>query len=882
MSTERRSAAEPVVRVDLGHRGGRPQTPVALEARVREALARTPAAGTRCFLVLDDAPDLMDHQVHYERLYSHGPAEVLCLAYGGADSRELLLPHVLRAAGVLWIPDAFAGADGTEPGPGEGRGGGGARRGDGPGSRSGKPGPEAVDEALRPMVELLSELSVFRAVLGGIAEVPHGVAVPAARVLEHDLTEEAKARAWRQALEELTGQDVPPPALVVEGAPGSDAGPAVPAALGHLIGAAVPRALAGRNWLVPGGRAETRRLACERALRDAEDGYEQVRGPAGLFGRRGRTVDLPERLADLADALGAYRGCVAEALSEGGGDRLSAEQRSGLLQRGIDLPELPEASRSAVGPGLRAYTERLIAAGLPLRSVAARLGALSDRSAPAGSAARLARLDDICPERMSGELASPLPFGPDGPAFAHAAPVLLLAFTAGLWPGPGWVAGPLTGLLLALLTLLMLRRRPNRSPARPLDGGGSTRSGLRLVAGLAGGAAGGLAGTLLAPPVWAGAAALGLAVTGSVALVLRDWTAAVDDWWDRTDVRSAARSLHGIDGLLAETAVQDWLFADARYHCSDGARAVALLVRGLADTAEECLAAEDAGAAGARGSAGANGMAASAVSSGADAGTADDPWNWVSWGDGDGHSHGDGNSHGVGGDGHGGGPPRDGGPPTGRTAPWDGGAAADTLPSGAPADPPWLERERGDGGPALVPTLLGDLAGGATRILATRWAAVERDPAEAGRGSVRRPMAELLEEERAGLRRDGATSPPVSSAGPGERPEERPGAAELLGVSSDRAGRLLGPDGGADEVVPLCSAEHRRMLSREPTAVRGVRFAPEAMRRGAEPDLPRDGWHAAGEDIVWTPGGRHAGVLCLVPLRAEIVRTVRAEEGEPR
>ncbi|MZE79526.1 hypothetical protein GTY57_21835, partial [Streptomyces sp. SID5475] len=180
------------------------------------------------------------------------------------------------------------------------------------------------------------------------------------------------------------------------------------------------------------------------------------------------------------------------ALSEGGGDRLSLEQRNGLLQRGIDLPELPEASRSAVGPGLRAYTERLIAAGLPLRSVAARLGALSDRSAPAGSAARLARLDDICPERMPEELASPLPFGPDGPAFAHAAPVLLLAFTAGLWPGAGWVSGPLTGLVLALLTLLMLRRRPNRSPAGPPDGGGSTRSGLRLVAGLAGGAAGGL------------------------------------------------------------------------------------------------------------------------------------------------------------------------------------------------------------------------------------------------------------------------------------------------------------------------------------------------------------------------------------------------------
>ncbi|WP_037678375.1 hypothetical protein [Streptomyces albus] len=965
MSTERRSAAEPVVRVDLRHRGGRTGAPQAdLDARVREALARTRTAGTRSFLVLDDATELVNHQEHYERLYSHGPARVLCLAYGGADSPALLRPHVLRppTAGVLWIPDVFAGAAALEPEPerepepslAEGGRGGAAGGGfdegfdGGPGGTTGRgggtggPGPEAVGEALRPLTELLSEPSVFGAVLGQVAEVPHGVAVPAARVLEHDLTEEAKARAWRRALEELTGQDVPAPALVVEGSPGSGSGPgrgpepgsgsgpgsgasdAVPAALGHLIGDAVPRALAGRGWLVPGGPAEARRLACDRALRDAEEDYEHVRGPAGLFGRRARSVDLPERLVVLADAVGAYRGCVAEALSEGGGDRLSPEQRSALLQRGIDLPELPEASRSAVGPGLRAYTERMIAGGLPLRSVAARLGALSDRSAPAGSAARLARLDEICPESLPAELAAPLPFEMGGPAFVHAAPVFLLAFTAGLWPGLGWVSGPLTGLVLALLTLLMLRRRPNRSSAYPLDGGGSTRSGLRLLAGLAGGAAGGLAGTLPAPPVWAGAVALGLAVAGSVALVLRDWTAAVDDWWDRTDVRSVARRITGVDDLLAETAVQDWLFADARYHCSDGARAVARLVRGLAETAEERLAAQDPPAPGrARRPAGAGGTAPAAPGA---AGPADDPWSWDSWGtggenDGDGHdAYGHGGQDGYGDSGGAGGPwsgtGADAGSGNPRTAPWhdehehesgngygngDGtaGPRGRELPYqrgaeiadeaahdqehtahaallGAPADPPWLERERGDGGPALVPTLLGDLAGGATRVLATRWAAVERDPAEAGRASVRRPMTELLDEERAGLWRDGATSPPGFSDDPGQRP----GAAELLGVSSDRAGQLLGPDGGAEEdVVPLCRAEHRRILSKDPTAVRQVRFAAEAMRRGAEPDPPRDGWQAAGEDIVWTPGGRHAGVLRLVPLRAEVVRTVRSQEG---
>ena len=42
------------------------------------------------------------------------------------------------------------------------------------------------------------------------------------------------------------------------------------------------------------------------------------------------------------------------------------------------------------------------------------------------------------------------------------------------------------------------------------------------------------------------------------------------------------------------------------------------------------------------------------------------------------------------------------------------------------------------------------------------------------------------------------------------------------------------------------------------------------------------GRRGTAEDVVWTGAGRHAGILRLVPLRADVVHTVRAEEaGEP-
>ncbi|MFE3827802.1 hypothetical protein [Streptomyces sp. NPDC059092] len=862
MITDRLQAG--VVCLDLRHRGDPADAPAALHGEVDDALARTRQSDVRRFLVLDDAAELVAHQLLYERLYAYGPAQVLCLAQGGGGDRALRRPHALSppSAGVLWIPDVFAGAGGRDGGP--------------------VPHAEEADEALRPLVELLAGTALFDTVLGELGEVLHAVAVPAAQVLEHDLTEEARTRAWRRTLENLAGQDIPAPVLVTEGspgaradtrawtastAPGAGAGDSVPAGLARFLGDVPSGTLADGSCLVPGGPAEAARLAGDRALRDAEDGYEQVRRPASLFTPRHRAVDLPERLEALSEALGTYRDTIAGALSDGGGDRLRPEQRGRLLKRGVQLPELPEAPRADVGPGLRTYTERLLAYGLPLRSVAARLGALSDLSAPAGSAARLARLDEICPARRVAELAVPPPFTVRGSPFVHAAPVFLLAFVAGLWPVLGWVLGPPVGFAAAALTLLMVRRRPSRSYDGRLDGGGSTRSGLRLIAGLTGGAGGALTGQLLDPPLWAGATGLGVALVALGLLVARDWTAAVDLWWRDTETEFAADALSAIDGLLTETVLHDWLFADARYHCSDGARAVSLMVRSLAETVEERLmtaAAPSAAQGRAAPTAGratysAPPTAEDAFARGGPAQQPADAWNWDSWGD---SSADDGWSGSVAG--------------TEPAAPLEYDLPEDPWHPAAPADPPWLEREWGDGGPALVDTLLADLAHGVRGILAGRWAVVERDPAEAGRISLRRPLLDVLDEEHSVLLRDGATSAP-HFAGDAEL---RPGAAELLGVAADHAARLVSTADETDEAVPLCAAEDRRMLSRDPMGIRRVRFAPEAMRRGTEQDSAHDSGAGAGEDVVWTPGGRHAGVLRLVPLRGEIVRTVRAEQRD--
>ncbi|MYS08394.1 hypothetical protein GTW71_18580, partial [Streptomyces sp. SID6041] len=250
-----------------------------------------------------------------------------------------------------------------------------------------------AEAVLRPLVDVLSTPEVFDAALRALGEVVHGVAVPAVRVLEHDLTEEARARAWRQAVEGLIGPEVPA---------GTASADQVPPALALLLDEGLPRSLADHRWLPARGRAGLRLVACDEAVQDAVDGYRRVRGAAGLLTGAGGAVDLPGDIERVAGELERFRTAVADAFAAAGGSRLTAEHRGVLRDRGIELPEMPrEISRTGIVPALRDHTHELIGKGLPLRSVAARLSALSARTAPVGSAARLARLDAICgPERL--------------------------------------------------------------------------------------------------------------------------------------------------------------------------------------------------------------------------------------------------------------------------------------------------------------------------------------------------------------------------------------------------------------------------------------------------------------------------------------------------
>ncbi|MCX4984111.1 hypothetical protein [Streptomyces sp. NBC_00572] len=823
-----------------------------LDAVVRAALDAPQPGGERRFLVLDEADRLVAHQLLYERLSSYGPAHIVCLAVGVRGERTLSRTLTLRppAAGVLWVFDT---------------------------AEDGVPG-EAV---LRPLVDVLSTPEVFDAVLRALGEVVHGVAVPAVRVLEHDLTDEARARAWRQSVEGLTGPDVPAGTVSAEQVPG---------ALALLLDEGVPRSLSDHRWLPAQGRAGLRLAACEEAVGDAVDGYQRIRGAAGLLTGVGRTVDLPGDIERVTGELERFRATVADAFAAAGGSRLTVEHRGVLRDRGIELPEMPrEISRTGIVPALRDHTHELIGKGLPLRSVAARLAALSARTAPVGSAARLARLDAICgPERLR-RLGGRYPFTAGGSRPVAFAVTGALALLAGVWPVLGWVLGPAAGVLATGLAHLMLRRRPNRSPDGRIDGGGATGAAPRLFGGVLGGLVGAGLGQFLGLPLWAGAVALTVSLMAIVLLALRDWSRAVDDWWARADPEEAWRILREVQNLVVTTAVHDWLFAEVRHHCSAGAGAVARLLRGLADTAE------------------AHGQRTSSLPPDGppeerfrtesavppDQDGAAPSWSWDEWeGEDDLWPDMDEEPAPPGRQPT---PPPSGSPyASGRSGPFErdpavsfGGVSAVSGPVPAPA---WLERRYGDGGPLLVDTLVGDLVAGTLLILDRCWAGVERDPGAMAPGVHEQRIVELLDDTRLRLERDVAASPPPRTEGLREPDAlsglvaltdrtDRPDAARLTGVAPDAVARLLLADDDPGRTVALCGPEHLRLLSHDPIAARQVRFVPEAMRRGAAGD---DVWRGTAEDVVWTGAGRHAGILRLVPLRADVVHTVRAEEaGEP-
>ncbi|TDC18535.1 hypothetical protein E1265_25080 [Streptomyces sp. 8K308] len=793
-------------------------------AGAAEAVAGARRQDARRLLVLDTAAALSDHQRLYEELLASG-TPTLCVAVGTPDGPPvgtaagpvLRRPLPLRppAAGVLWAPHTACG------------------------------GELPPDAAVHHLTELLAEPAVFDAVLGELAHIPGGVAVPALRVLERSLSEAARARAWRQALERLAGQ---PAGTAVPA--GSDMGEELPHALAALVGDGVPEHLGGHAWLVPGGEVDARRRACGSALDDARDALEDVRRPhTALRPAALRDADLPGRLSLVADALDACRTTAAHALRDGDDGDFGPEQRARLHRRGIvlpDLPDAPEASREPVGPALRAHTVSLLGRGLSLRAAAGRLTVLARRSHPAGSAARLGRLDRICPTEFLTRLRSPAPFTVGSGRSVNAAQSAAVACAAGLWPGAGWLLGPAAGLACAGLAALLLSRRPNRSRDGRLDGGVVDHGG-RLPGGLAGGLVGALAGQLLGLPGWLGLAALLVAVVALVLLGRRWWTTAVDAWWDAMDVPRATAAAHGILGLLAEAAVRDWLLAAARAHCGNVAHAASAVLLGLAAEADRHAArqprAPDPGA----------GEDASREEAAGD----QDGWDdWDDW------------------DATPGGPDSPGAAPAPAREP-DPGPGRDAKLAG-PVAPPWLRRETGDGGPVLVETLVGDLTAGVTRLLTELWGGVEAAPAGVDDAPAVRDMTRLLDAESRLLAENPAVLPAFPRAG-GPRPD----VADLLGLTTeagdDRFERL---DRRADVPDrPLCAVDHRWMLSGDPGAARRVRLVPP-VRHGGDRDPSAGDWEAAPDrDPTWTTTGRFTGVVRLVPLRDGVVGTALTSPG---
>lgn len=866
-----------VLRVDLRRAAGEGSgwTEQDADGIVDDAVNRAQGCERPRFLIVDHACDLVDHQLLYEELLAYDSVPTICLAVGapgtngaageaGSPTSALARPLSLKppSAGVLWVPD-----------PECGRGPGGAQAGDADHERQWR--------AVRPLSQLLEEPHVFDAVLHALGEIRDGVAVAAPHVLEHDLTDSARARVWRQALEALCGREVHA-ALPASGT-GEDR---VPHELAPLVGDEVPKALGDREWCMPRGEVDEGRRGCDAALREAQDVLQRVRSPfAWLRKETSRTAGLPDRLAELADALTAYRKSAEECLREGDGVRLSPEQRSRLARRGIDLPDIPEASREHVGPGLRHYTETLIDRPLPLRSVAARLASLSEQSAPAGSAARLGQLSRACPHDYPHELRRPAQFDVVARGvWANLLPGFVVAFLAGLWPGAGWGAGAglLAGLLTAGPALMMLSRRPNRTADGRLDGGGRCNAAVHLVTGVLGAAFGAAAGQKLMLPVWAGAVAVALAVVLIVMHAMWQWVHSVDAWWARMRPEDAAPMWADIEKVLSEAAVHDWMLAEARLHCADGARAVSVLLRKLATEMEqygtgspaEAGSPQDADLFAAPVTASPPDPAGQSAEDGGTDGEWE-PWDWDDWAD---DPEPPSRPEPVSG-------PEPAPVPVPRKS-GEGTEAGEAEPPAAalPEEPPrpleldWLTRESGDAGRVLVDTLVRDLADGVLGIVAGCWGVLESDPNAVARFRVAGRVAELLDEERACLARDGAAAPP-----PYARPREegtRPGTAELFGIATDRVARVLA-DGEARPARPLCSPSRKRMLSKDPGAARTVRFAPESARRGAasRDPLGDGGWDSSGDDVVWTQTGRFAGVLRLVPLSGGAVRTVRSYGG---
>ncbi|WP_405818942.1 hypothetical protein OG241_27825 [Streptomyces sp. NBC_01390] len=913
-----------VVPLDLRSGAAALDTPQALRARVARRLAQAgqPEPDDPMFLVTDTPAGLTDHQRQYELLAAHravGEVRILVLlvgsapgSYAGADEafrpdRRLLRPAVLRTdrTAVLWAGDLRSSRTALE-----------------------QPAPDDPD-ALAVLVDVLSVPDVFRRVLKDVAALPDAVAAPGVRLLEQDLPPETRDRAWRDALTRFAGHD-------------SDHAP--PTAIGSGVDLPDPlRALAtgrgGRDQRHrhPNGTAEETYRACADALDYADEALAGLRTLPGLL-RPSRRTAFEADLDQARQSLDAYQALVGRALRSGTGTTSStAEAAARLTDLGLRVPTT-EGMRDRIGDALREYAEKLLAQGLPLRSVAQRFTTLAGRVEPVPSSALTRKLTefDSTPSGPRGTTQptttnehptpdSPPPPGargtarpattdphptPDSPpppgargtarpatTDAHpaydvtpaAAATFTAALLAALWQPPLQALALIVPLLFVATSRLSASRL--HDPGRP---GHRWALAPQITA-----FAGALTGALLAyathPAPWLSTSGLLLGLCAAAETTRRLWRTAADAWPPGHATTALRRSLAGLDALLAQGVREHWA-VEERLNCADAARSVAGVLRATAAAAEAEAVPEPerATVGGGNGMYGTYGDSGSAADdwlsstpdafSGAGDGAADETDekdghdDWMSayaWPDA---------------------PPWDDpaspANPDAATHPANTATAPDEPPvsppartphpappdspgaNGAGGTPRWLDRETGEGGPELVATLAADLTDAALEAMRSYWGAVERG--QAGTLAATRIEGRVAELLSTARRhlRHNGVLAPPPFAAPRRA---RATSANLLGTDPHGLAELVGAETDRQAVVQLSSPDQSTLLSRDPAAAVWIRFAPLAVR-----DEVEKAWRTNGADrsqeVEWTSSGRYAGLLRLTPLRPGVVETFRPRD----
>ncbi|MEU1516579.1 hypothetical protein ABZ490_31305 [Streptomyces sp. NPDC005811] len=825
--------------LDLRPPPGRPADPAATGRALREQLGRTRLGGygPRRLLLLDTAEGLTAHPELYERVMAY-PAQtaprVLCVVVGDpapaqVPGRRLRLPTVLRTAGagVLWVSDPQCGAEEGHDHP---------------------PGDEA---AVALLVELLGPPELFDEVLDAVLGCPSATAALSARVLAYDLPADARDRAWHAALARFAGDPAARPP-----ADGADLEPAeLPRTLAELLSAAPGRS--ADRLLRPGGPAAADRDACAGALSAADAAWSDLARPLALLTGGAAAQALPRAVEDASHALRRYREVVTRVLREGGAPGVPAAESAAVLDRLGVTP--PAAARSTAPTAqsteeeLGAFTLGLLSRGLALHTVAGRLTSLSERVAPVPAAGLAARLDRRSPDE-SGGVGVSHPFHASSAGPGRLTGIAALVALAGVARWPGTLLALLPVLVLLVGGALAAARRPKAAVRGPIR----QYAVPRAVAAAVGAAGGFLLGRALDPPLWAGA--LGAAVAALVCAVLccADWVRAVDDWCEGTGLAVLREELDRVDSVLAEAMRQQWWAADERTRCADSARALAVVLRRSAAEAHDGRTASGAPAPGPAGP-------PDAPERGV---RQEDAWTGEAWPDGDWSGdpwhEGAAGSAGPWSEER---PHEEPAPPHGT---WET-APGDDRPAG-PGTPPWLVHTSADGGPELLPTLVADLADATVDALRRFWGVAAPAPSahrhadtlanavRDGFGTARRHL------ELCGV----MAAPPFTRPGRG-----RGDAMALLGSGVMPVRDALAPE-AADRLRSLCSPAQLPLLSRDPMAMRVIRFAPRAVRTtlGTVPA-------AESDDAVWMSSGRLVGALRVTALRPGAVETVRVRVRPP-